>query len=113
VCHPDPLAIFIPSPTALFMLAIASAAFYLGVAPVTLRRYEKKGLIHPARTPGNHRRYSRADLDSLLRNIQETPLPHEIEGEKAQSVAIYTRVSQPIQKSNGDLNRQVAGNNNA
>lgn len=89
------------------MLAIASAAFYLGVAPVTLRRYEKKGLIHPARTPGNHRRYSRADLDSLLRNTQETPLPHEVEGEKARSVAIYARVSQPIQKSNGDLGRQV------
>lgn len=89
------------------MLAIGSAAFYLGVSPVTLRRYEKKGLIRPLRTPGNHRRYSTADLDSLLATTQETPLPHEKEGQQEKSVAVYARVSQPIQKANGDLDRQV------
>jgi len=84
------------------MLAIGSAAFYLGLSPVTLRRYEKKGLISPLRTPGNHRRYSKADLDSILKNTQETPLPHEKDNQQEQSVAVYARVSQPIQKSNGD-----------
>ena len=36
----------------------------------TLRIYERKGLVEPARTPGGRRRYSEIDL-ALLRRIQE------------------------------------------
>ncbi|MBU6329746.1 MAG: MerR family transcriptional regulator, partial [Acidobacteria bacterium] len=36
----------------------------------TLRIYERKGLLEPARTQGGSRRYSEADI-SLLRRIQE------------------------------------------
>jgi predicted site-specific integrase-resolvase len=34
-------------------------------------------------------------------------MPHEKEGQQQKSVAVYARVSQPIQKTNGDLDRQV------
>ena len=38
--------------------------------PQTLRIYERKGLVDPARTVGGSRRYSDADIDQL-RRIQE------------------------------------------
>jgi MerR family transcriptional regulator, heat shock protein HspR len=40
------------------------------VHPQTLRIYERKGLIEPARTSGRSRRYSDHDIQ-LLRRIQE------------------------------------------
>jgi MerR family transcriptional regulator/heat shock protein HspR len=49
---------------------ISVAAELAGVHPQTLRIYERKGLLHPARTAGNTRRYSERDID-LLREIQE------------------------------------------
>ena len=48
---------------------ISVAAELAGVHPQTLRIYERKGLVAPARTGGG-RRYSRSDIDQLLR-IQE------------------------------------------
>jgi MerR family transcriptional regulator/heat shock protein HspR len=41
-----------------------------GVHPQTLRIYERKGLVDPARTGGGSRRYSDADI-AVLRRIQE------------------------------------------
>jgi MerR family transcriptional regulator/heat shock protein HspR len=49
---------------------ISIAAELAGVHPQTLRIYERKGLLHPARTSGGSRRYSQADID-MLRRIQE------------------------------------------
>jgi MerR family transcriptional regulator/heat shock protein HspR len=49
---------------------ISVAAELAGVHPQTLRIYERKGLVDPARTAGGSRRYSEADID-LLRRIQE------------------------------------------
>jgi MerR family transcriptional regulator/heat shock protein HspR len=49
---------------------ISVAAELTGVHPQTLRIYERKGLLHPARTAGNTRRYSERDIDRL-REIQE------------------------------------------
>jgi len=49
---------------------ISVAAELAGVHPQTLRIYERKGLLSPARTGGNSRRYSEADIDQL-RRIQE------------------------------------------
>ena len=49
---------------------ISVAAELAGVHPQTLRIYERKGLLHPARTTGNTRRYSERDIDRL-REIQE------------------------------------------
>jgi MerR family transcriptional regulator/heat shock protein HspR len=49
---------------------ISVAAELAGVHPQTLRIYERKGLLEPARTGGGSRRYSEADIDQL-RRIQE------------------------------------------
>src|SRR3977135_4422448 len=49
---------------------ISVAAELAGVHPQTLRIYERKGLVDPARTGGGGRRYSDADI-SQLRRIQE------------------------------------------
>ena len=48
---------------------IAVAAELVGVGVQTLRLYETKGLIEPARTAGGTRRYSEADLDTMRRAI--------------------------------------------
>ena len=49
---------------------ISVAAELAGLHPQTLRIYERKGLVDPARTGGGSRRYSDADIAQLLR-IQE------------------------------------------
>ncbi len=49
---------------------ISVAAELAGVHPQTLRIYERKGLLEPARTSGGSRRYSEADIH-MLRRIQE------------------------------------------
>lgn len=49
---------------------ISVAAELAGVHPQTLRIYERRGLVEPARTAGGSRRYSDADI-ALLRKIQE------------------------------------------
>jgi MerR family transcriptional regulator/heat shock protein HspR len=49
---------------------ISVAAELAGVHPQTLRIYERKGLVDPARTGGGSRRYSDADINQL-RRIQE------------------------------------------
>ncbi len=48
---------------------ISVAAEIAGVHPQTLRIYERKGLLNPARTGGGRRRYSGADI-AHLRRIQ-------------------------------------------
>ncbi|HEY7137082.1 MAG TPA: MerR family transcriptional regulator [Acidimicrobiia bacterium] len=53
---------------ALYIISVA--AELAGVHPQTLRIYERKGLIEPARTEGRSRRYSERDV-ALLRRIQE------------------------------------------
>lgn len=49
---------------------ISVAAELAGVHPQTLRIYERKGLVEPARTDGGSRRYSDDDVEHL-RRIQE------------------------------------------
>ena len=56
-----------PESRALFVISVA--AELAGVHPQTLRIYERKGLIQPARTSGRSRRYSERDI-ALLRRIQ-------------------------------------------
>ena len=48
-------------------VTITAAAHFLGVSQDTLRRWEKKGALIPRRTVGGHRRYSRKQLERLLR----------------------------------------------
>lgn len=51
---------------------ISVAAELAGVHPQTLRIYERKGLLNPARTGGGSRRYSEADIAQLERIQQLT-----------------------------------------
>jgi MerR family transcriptional regulator, heat shock protein HspR len=44
---------------------ISVAADLVGMHPQTLRMYEAKGLVRPARTPGGTRLYSESDLERL------------------------------------------------
>ena len=44
---------------------ISVAAELVGMHPQTLRLYEAKGLVRPARTPGGTRLYSEADIERL------------------------------------------------
>ncbi len=54
----------------LAVYVISVAAELSGMHPQTLRIYERKGLVEPARTGGGSRRYSDADI-TMLRRIQE------------------------------------------
>jgi MerR family transcriptional regulator/heat shock protein HspR len=46
---------------------ISVAAELAGMHPQTLRIYERRGLVRPARTQGGNRRYSDADIETLRR----------------------------------------------
>ena len=58
------------SSTSRAVYVISVAAELAGLHPQTLRIYERKGLVDPARTGGGSRRYSDADI-AQLRRIQE------------------------------------------
>jgi MerR family transcriptional regulator/heat shock protein HspR len=49
---------------------ISVAAELAGMHPQTLRIYERRGLVNPARTQGGNRRYSDDDIE-VLRRISE------------------------------------------
>ena len=49
---------------------ISVAAELAGMHPQTLRQYERRGLLNPARTQGGNRRYSDADIE-VLRRVAE------------------------------------------
>lgn len=51
---------------------ISVAAELAGLHPQTLRIYERKGLVDPARTGGGSRRYSDEDIEQLRRIQQLT-----------------------------------------
>ena len=59
-----------PRDTTRALFVISVAAELAGVHPQTLRIYERKGLVEPARTGGGSRRYSEDDIERL-RRIQE------------------------------------------
>jgi MerR family transcriptional regulator/heat shock protein HspR len=59
---------------------ISVAADLAGVHPQTLRLYEKKGLLDPARTSGGSRRYSEADLERLRKIAELTDAGVNLEG---------------------------------
>ena len=73
-------------------LSIGKVAKLLGIAVVTLRRWEKQGkLTSKFRTFGNHRRYFKSDILNLLNT-------------KNKKIICYSRVSSHDQKE--DLVRQ-------
>ena len=61
---------------------ISVAAELAGVHPQTLRIYERKGLLDPARTTGGSRRYSEGDIEQLRRIQDLTAAGLNLEGVK-------------------------------
>ncbi|HZN15296.1 MAG TPA: MerR family transcriptional regulator [Acidimicrobiales bacterium] len=61
---------------------ISVAAEIAGVHPQTLRIYERKGLLDPARTEGGSRRYSEGDIAQLRRIQDLTTAGLNLEGVK-------------------------------
>jgi MerR family transcriptional regulator/heat shock protein HspR len=59
---------------------ISVAAELAGVHPQTLRIYERRGLLQPARTNGGNRRYSNADIQRLMRISELTDAGMNLEG---------------------------------
>lgn len=59
---------------------ISVAAELAGVHPQTLRIYERRGLLQPARTRGGNRRYSNADIHRLQRIAQLADAGVSLEG---------------------------------
>ena len=57
---------------------IREAAYFLGVSTKTLRRWEKKGLIKPIRTPGGHRRYNVSSLNEFKQSSKK--VGHKLPG---------------------------------
>lgn len=94
---------------------ISVAAELAGVHPQTLRIYERKGLVDPARTAGGSRRYSDADI-AQLRRIQELTTEGlnlagvqkvlELESELAELRAELDRLRREAAKAVEDAHRQ-------
>jgi MerR family transcriptional regulator, heat shock protein HspR len=84
--------------TARAVYVISVAAELAGVHPQTLRIYERKGLLDPARTAGGNRRYSDADIDRLRRIAELTEEGLNLAGVKrvlqleAEMARLYTEV---------------------
>lgn len=66
--------------TAVYVISVA--AELSGMHPQTLRIYERKGLVRPARTEGGSRRYSDADVALLQRISELTSLGMNLVGVK-------------------------------
>ena len=69
------------SSRALYVISVA--AELAGVHPQTLRIYERKGLLDPARTGGGSRRYSDRDIERLRRISELTDAGLNLAGVKA------------------------------
>lgn len=67
-----------PKRRALYVISVA--AELAGVHPQTLRIYERKGLVDPARTGGGSRRYSDRDIERLRRIGELTAAGLNLEG---------------------------------
>lgn len=59
---------------------ISVAAELAGMHPQTLRIYERRGLVRPARTSGGNRRYSDLDIARLRRIAELASLGMNLEG---------------------------------
>jgi MerR family transcriptional regulator/heat shock protein HspR len=94
---------------------ISVAAELAGVHPQTLRIYERKGLVDPARTTGGSRRYSEADIEQLRRiqeltteglNLAGVQRVLELEARLARLTAELAKVRQQASEAVADAHRQ-------
>ena len=97
--------------SAVYVMSVA--ADLTGLHPQTLRLYERRGLVEPARTGGGNRRYSAADLDQLRRITDLTEAGVNIEGvrrilELEAKVAELTRALDQARRAAGAVSSRKA-----
>ncbi len=99
---------------------ISVAAELAGVHPQTLRIYERRGLLDPARTGGGSRRYSQRDIQRLRRiqelttaglNLAGVKAVMELEDEvtrlRAQLVAVVKEAREAIERTHRQYRRDL------
>jgi MerR family transcriptional regulator, heat shock protein HspR len=89
---------------------ISVAAELAGVHPQTLRIYERKGLLEPARTSGGSRRYSEDDLHRLARIAELTEQGLNLAGVKRVLAleAEVTRLRDELARARRETDEAVA-----
>jgi MerR family transcriptional regulator, heat shock protein HspR len=89
---------------------ISVAAELAGVHPQTLRIYERKGLLDPARTAGGNRRYSDTDLERLRRIAELTDEGLNLAGVRRvlELEAEIARLEAELHRSRRDAEERVA-----
>lgn len=95
----------VPRSQSMAVYVISVAAELAGVHPQTLRIYERKGLLGPARTLGGSRRYSDEDIE-LLRRIQDlTAAGLNLEGVKRviELEAEVTRLRREVEEARAEV----------
>lgn len=84
---------------------ISVAAELAGMHPQTLRIYERRGLVEPARTQGGNRRYSDLDIERLQKiaalaeqgmNLEGIRRVFELENENARLQAEVDRLTRAL-----------------
>jgi MerR family transcriptional regulator/heat shock protein HspR len=84
---------------------ISVAAELAGMHPQTLRIYERRGLVRPARTQGGNRRYSDIDIQRLRRISELAAEGMNLEG--IRRVMQLEAENERLRQENADL-RQMA-----
>ena len=91
---------------------ISVAAELAGIHPQTLRIYDRRGLVQPARTGGGSRRYSDADIDKLRRvheltgegmNLDGVVRVLALEAEMARLEAQVKRLTRELESKRADI----------
>jgi MerR family transcriptional regulator/heat shock protein HspR len=77
---------------------ISVAAELAGMHPQTLRIYERRGLLTPARTSGGNRRYSDDDIERLRRIAELTS-----EGMNLEGIRRVMRLEKEVQQLRSEL----------
>jgi len=95
-----------PARSARGVYGISVAAELSGIDPQTLRLYERRGLLTPARTDGGTRRYSDDDLQRLQRINELVAQGINIAG-IAQILHLEHRTSE-LESDNSDLKSENA-----
>jgi putative resolvase len=84
------------------LLTLKETEQLLNVSKSTLQRWDRSGKLCAVRTEGNHRRYKKSDIDSIIGTVETSADTANI------VVATYARCSSADQKNHGDLDRQSA-----
>lgn len=91
---------------------ISVAAELAGIHPQTLRIYDRRGLVQPARTGGGSRRYSDADIEKLRRvheltsegmNLDGVERVLALEAEVARLREQVARLTQELESRRADI----------